>query len=224
MSLSQPKMVLFDLDGTLADTAPDLACAIDYMQEQLGLPKRGEAKVRRWIGNGIEKLVKRALSDDFDGEPETALYEKGFVLFKEFYAANACVKSQVYPGVMTAIDYLKTKDCKIGCVTNKRDVYTVKVLKTLGLYDEFGIVISGDTLSQKKPDPLPLLHAAEFFQVEAKHGLMIGDSVTDIKAAANAGMPMLYVSYGYNQGKDIRHLPVDAIVQSLSELPSLLEK
>lgn len=223
MSLRKPELVLFDLDGTLVDTAPDLAWAVDAMLREMGLPARGEDKVRGWVGNGIERLVKRALTDDFDGEPDPGLYERGFERFMGLYSENTCVKSQVYPGVFEAIDYLKLHDCKIACVTNKREQFTIRVLKTVGLYSEFGIVVSGDTLTHKKPDPRPLLHTVDFFNCLPQHALMIGDSVTDIRAAANAGLQMLYVTYGYNQGKSIQKLPVDASVDSLLELPELLQ-
>ena len=223
MLLRKPEMALFDLDGTLVDTAPDLAHAIDTMLLEMELPARGEERVRGWIGNGIERLVKRALTNDFYGEPEADVFERGLALFVDIYANNACVKSRIYPGVMDAIDWLKTKHCKLGCVTNKRGMFTAKVLDTLGLSEHFSIVISGDTLVKKKPDPLPLLHAADFLGVPATNGLMIGDSITDIIAANNAGFQMLYVTYGYNQGRDIRQLQLDAILDSLIELPAIFQ-
>ena len=224
MPLRKPAFALFDLDGTLVDTAPDLAWAVDAMLHALDMPARGETKVRSWIGNGVERLVKRALTDDFSAEPAQELYERGFPLFMQLYADNACVKSQIYPGVLEAITYLKQIDCKLACVTNKRDLFTRKVLETLELHKEFEITISGDTLAKKKPDPLPLLHCAEFFGLRPEDGLMIGDSSTDINAAKNAGLQMLYVTYGYNQGRNIEHLPINEIVDSLSELPTLLPR
>ena len=222
MALRKPEMVLLDVDGTLVDTAPDLAYAIDRMLQEIGLPVCGEKKVRAWIGSGIEQLVKRALTDDFTGKPENGLYEKAFPLFLDIYADNACKRSRIYNGVSEGLNYLKENDFKLGCVTNKRARFTNTLLKTLGIFDDFGIVISGDTLSKKKPDPMPLLHAARFFKVKPEAALMVGDSKTDVSAARAAGFQIIGVTYGYNLGEDIRRANPDAVVDSLAELPGLL--
>ncbi len=221
MALSKPDMVLFDLDGTLVDSVPDLAYSIDHMLEELGIPARGEQKIRDWVGNGLEKLVKRALTDDMDAEPDTNLFDQAYALFMKIYNDNACLDTQFYDGVKTGLDYLSRNKYKVGCVTNKREKFTHIILKELGIFDSFGIVISGDTLSRKKPDPLPLLHAAEFFQVKPENSLMIGDSTSDVKAARAAGFQILCVSYGYNHGRDIREAEPDMVIDSLAELPIL---
>lgn len=221
MALIKPDLVLFDLDGTLVDSVPDLAYSIDRMLERLGIPARGEQKVRDWVGNGLEKLVKRALTDDMDAEPEDALYDQAYALFMEIYNNNACRDTRFYDGVEIGLDYLSRNQYKIGCVTNKRENFTHIILKQLGIFDTFGIVIGGDTLSRKKPDPLPLLHAAEYFQVKPENSLMIGDSTSDVKAARAAGFQILCVSYGYNHGRDIREADPDMVVDSLAELPVL---
>lgn len=223
MSLTATEMVLLDVDGTLVDTVPDLACSVDSMLEQIGLPGRGENKIRNWVGNGIEKLVKRALTDDENGEPAEELFERAFPLFLEIYADNAARHSRIYPGVEDGLEYLKSKGYKLGCVTNKRTRFTEILLKSLGIYDDFAIVICGDTLPKRKPDPLPLLHAAEFFQVSPAVSLMVGDSVNDVGAARAAGFNILCVSYGYNRGMDIKTANPDVVVDSLAELPRYLE-
>jgi len=143
-------MVLLDLDGTLVDTVPDLAYSIDTMLMEMDLPAHGEEKIRTWVGSGIERLVKRALTDDFNGEPESTLYDKAFPLFLEIYGENTCKRSRFYNGVEYGLDYLKKNNFKLGCVTNKREQFAISLLITLGIIDDFGIVIGGDTLPEKK--------------------------------------------------------------------------
>jgi phosphoglycolate phosphatase len=139
MSLNTPEMVLFDLDGTLIDTVPDLAYSVDTMLQKIDLPKRGEEKIRTWVGDGVERLVKRALTNDFDAEPQAELFNKAFPLFLEIYADNVCQRSLFYDGVKEGIYYLRENNFKLGCVTNKREQFTHTLLKSLGLYDDFGI-------------------------------------------------------------------------------------
>lgn len=222
--LRKPEMVLIDVDGTLVDSVPDLAYCVDEMMKRLDMPTRGETKVREWVGNGVERLVRRALIDQLDGEPEQALFDKAYPIFLELYAENTSKRSKLYPGVKQGLDYLKQANYRLGCVTNKAAQFTEPLLKTLGVYDIFEIVVSGDTLPQKKPDPTPLLHVAEFFDVKPEKALMIGDSVSDVTAARAAGFQIVCMSYGYNHGIDIRDADPDAVIDSMSELPELLDK
>ena len=220
--LSAPQMVLIDLDGTLVDTAPDLALCVDLMMERLGMPKRGEAAARKWIGNGVARLVKRALVNSVDGEPDEALYEKAHAIFLDLYKENVCVKSRLYPGIKEGLAFLQASGLKIGCVTNKPEAFTIPLLKQLGIYDVFGIVVSGDTLPKKKPDPMPLLHAAEFFGVAPQSALLIGDSINDVQAARAAGYQVACVPYGYNHGHDIHDANPDVVIESLDQLKEVL--
>lgn len=222
MAFKKTEMVLFDLDGTLVDSAPDLAYSVDATLVELGLPACGEAKIRHWIGNEIERTLKRAMLDNMAGEPDADLFNKALPIFMEIYSNNAARKSRFYDGVLEGMDYLKKNDYKIGCITNKREKFTHILLKTLGVFDDFGIVISGDSLPKKKPDPLPLLHAVEHFNVRPEHALMVGDSLNDVNAARAAGFKILCVSYGYNHGRDIRAAKPDTVVDSLAELPALM--
>jgi len=222
MALQPVKMVLIDVDGTLVDSVPDLAYCVDEMMKQLGLPLRGEASVRNWVGNGVERLVRRALTNSLDGEPEDDLFARAYPVFLDLYADNTSKRSLLYPGVREGIDYLKASGYLLGCVTNKAAQFTEPLLKDLGIRDEFGIVVSGDTLPQKKPDPAPLLHAAAFFDVTPEEALMLGDSVSDVKAARAAGFQIICMSYGYNHGQDIRTAKPDAVIDSMAELPGLL--
>ena len=221
--LSTPQLVLIDLDGTMIDTVPDLAYAVDEMMTQLGLPKRGEKQVRPWVGNGIERLVKRSLLGQLEGEPEENLFDRAFPLFKNYYAQCNGQQSVLYPGVREGLNWLQTKNYPLACITNKAEQFTLPLLKKLKVHDDFRLIISGDTLPKKKPDPMPLLHAADFFKVSPHQALMIGDSINDVQAARAAGFQVMCVSYGYNHGEDIRTAHPDAVIDSFIELPQLLQ-
>ncbi|HEC85900.1 MAG: phosphoglycolate phosphatase [Candidatus Parabeggiatoa sp. nov. 2] len=222
--LPTPKLVLIDLDGTLIDTAPDLAYAIDGMMSQLDLPQRGVEKVRRWIGNGIERLVKRALLDNDEGEPDEELFQSGLHLFKVIYGQINGRLSTLYPGVREGLEWLSEQQYQLACITNKAEQFTTPLLKILELEHHFRLIISGDSLPKKKPDPLPLLHAAEFFKIEPHNALMLGDSINDVIAARAAGFQIICVSYGYNHGEDIRTANPAAVIDSLAQLPNFISE
>ena len=216
-------MVVLDLDGTLVDTVPDLAYSLDGMLQKMGMPDAGETKTREWVGNGIERLVKRALTNDFNEEPEASLFDKAFPIFISEYKQNACNHSRLYDGAKEGLDYLISNKFKLACVTNKHSQFTHTILEALDIQNAFGIVISGDTLPRKKPDPSPLLHAAEYFGVNASQALMVGDSINDVSAARAAGFQVLCVSYGYNLGQDIRLANPDLVVDSLAAFPDVFQ-
>jgi len=221
--LKKPAMVLIDVDGTLVDSVPDLAYCVDEMMKQLDMPVRGEGRVRHWVGNGVERLVRRALINQLDGEPEEALFQRAMPIFEALYAENTSKRSCLYAGVQEALDFLKTQDVHIGCVTNKAAQFTLPILRDLGISDYFEIVICGDTLEKKKPDPMPLLHAAKEMGVNPEQSLMLGDSMSDVKAARAAGFSIVCMSYGYNHGEDIRDYNPDAVVDSMAEIKSVVD-
>ncbi|MBK1695480.1 phosphoglycolate phosphatase [Chromatium weissei] len=218
----QPKMVLCDLDGTLVDSVPDLTFCVDAMMEQLGRPPCGEAAVRTWVGNGVERLVRRALTGRLDGEPDEADYAAAYPIFVALYAANTSTRSMLYPGVSEGLEFLRNAGYPLGCVTNKAAQFTEPLLQQMGIENYFELVISGDSLPRKKPDPMPLLHAARHFGVAPTDALMIGDSGTDVKAARAAGFRIICMRYGYNHGVDIREAQPDAVIDSLDELRELI--
>lgn len=220
--MQNPKLILIDLDGTLVDSVPDLALCVDEMMAGIGRPPHGEAKVRDWVGNGVERLVKRALVGQLEGEPDPAEFERAYPLFLELYARHNGERSRLYPGVREGLDMLAAGDGQLGCVTNKAAQFTEPLLEALGIRDYFSIVISGDTLPRKKPDPLPLLHAAEHFGIDPQDALMLGDSVSDVRAARAAGFGVVCVSYGYNHGRDIGEAGPDKVIDSFTELNNLL--
>jgi phosphoglycolate phosphatase len=218
MKIFQPKLVMIDVDGTLVDSVPDLAYCVDQMMIRLEMPIRGEERVRHWVGNGVPRLVERALTDELDGFPSQEAFDKAYPIFLDLYAQNSSVRSTLYEGVIEGLDYLKSKDCLLGCVTNKAEQFTLPLLKSLGIIDYFGIVISGDTLEKKKPDPLPLIHGANFFKINPKECLMLGDSVSDVKAARAAGFQIICMSYGYNHGNNIADENPDLVIDSMNQL------
>lgn len=218
----RPTMILIDLDGTLVDSVPDLAFCVDAMMARLGRPPHGEAKVRNWVGNGVERLVRRSLIGQLEGEPDEADFQLAYPLFLELYRDNTSQRSQLFPGIREGLDWLKAAGYRLGCVTNKAAQFTEPLLRDLGVRDYFEIVISGDTLPRSKPDPLPLLHAAAHFGAEPARALMIGDSISDVKAARAAGFTIFCMSYGYNHGQDIRDYHPDAVLDALTEVKGLL--
>ncbi|PLX49346.1 MAG: phosphoglycolate phosphatase [Desulfobulbaceae bacterium] len=218
----EKKLVVCDLDGTLVDSVPDLAFCVDEMLRRLDRPAVGEAKVRQWVGNGVERLVSRALIGAMDGEPDRELFQQALPLFLQLYAANTSKRSRLFAGVEEGLNLLVARGIHLACVTNKAERYTVALMKDLGLYDRFALVLSGDSLSEKKPSPLPLRHAAQHFNLAPPECLMVGDSITDIKAARAADFPVVCLSYGYNHGLDIRTAGPDAVIDSLAQLSALI--
>ena len=220
--LKKPEMILIDVDGTLVDSVPDLAYCVDEMMKAVGREPYGEEKVRDWVGNGVERLVRRALIGQLDGEPEDADFEQAYPVFLDLYAENTSKRSTLYPGVKEGLEFLKAAGYKLGCVTNKAEQFTTPLLQDLGIYDDFSIVVAGDTLPVKKPDPGPLLHAAKFFDVSPDRSMMLGDSISDVKAARAAGFQIICMSYGYNHGEDIRNYDPDEVIDSMVELKGLI--
>ena len=218
MKTFQPKLIMIDVDGTLVDSVPDLAYCIDEMMQKLGLQKWGETKVRHWVGNGIPKLVERALSGELEGRPIKEVFDIAYPIFLDLYEDNTAERSYLYDGVREGLDYLKSQGYQLGCVTNKSEQFTHPLLKVLGIFNDFKIIISGDTLAKRKPDPMPLLYCAEHFNLKPEECLMLGDSVSDVKAARAAGFDIICMSYGYNHGNDIADENPDLVIDSMSQL------
>lgn len=214
--------MLFDLDGTLVHSAPDLAVALNTMLHELGRPVHPEEQVAEWVGNGMVRLVKRGLTGHVDSEPEAELFERGLASFKRHYAANLAVRTRPYPGVVDVLDALSKKNFVLGCVTNKLETFTRRLLDQLDLTRYLRVVVGGDTVAMRKPHPLPLAHACTQAGVQTGEAVMVGDSAADIEAARAAGMPVIAVTYGYNQGRNVRELNPDLVVDSFAQLPQYL--
>ncbi|MEW5942972.1 MAG: phosphoglycolate phosphatase [Pseudomonadota bacterium] len=218
------KAVVIDLDGTLLDTARDLAEAASRMLRELGRPATEVETIKGYIGNGIARLVKRALTGSMDGEPDAALFERALPLYQKHYADVLTLHTNPYPGVKEGLEALRGAGFRLACITNKAEKFTLPLLKEMGLLDFFELVLSGDTLPKKKPDPLPLRHAAAHFGAKPEEVLLIGDSLNDVQAARAAGCPVFCVPYGYNRGKDVRELDPDAVIGNIAEALKLIEK
>jgi len=218
----KPELILIDLDGTLVDTVPDLAKAADAMMVDLGLAPRGETAVRAWIGNGVPKLVKRALTNSLDGEPDPDLFARAEAVFLKHYAADVCTLSRPYSGVMEGLEWMAEAGYTVGCITNKPEQFTTPILDTLDMTRRFSVIVCGDTLPVKKPDPGQLFYAAEQLGMLPDHCLMVGDSQNDVQAARAAGFMVACVPYGYNHGEDIHLSRPDAVIETLLDVRGIL--
>jgi phosphoglycolate phosphatase len=218
------KAVVIDLDGTLLNTAPDLAYAAELMMADLGRPCPSQETIATYIGNGVSRLVKRVLTGDMDAEPDAALFEKAIASYNTHYSANVSRYSRPFPGVVEGLQAFKAMGLHVACITNKAKVFTHPLLKDTGLFDYFELILSGDTLPKRKPDPLPLLHACEVFKVKPAELLLIGDSLNDTQAARAAGSPVFCVPYGYNRGRPVAELDLDAVVPSLADAAKMVTK
>jgi len=213
--------IAFDLDGTLLDTLPDIAEAADRMLSDLGRPAAGEQVVRRYIGNGIPRLTKRLLTGQLDGEPPQDLYAQALPLFEAHYQQTLTRRSVPFPGVVDGLRAFRAAGLKLACVTNKAAAFTEPLLASTGLSGYFDLVVSGDSLPRKKPDPAPLLYCAQQLGVAPRRLLVVGDSVNDVQAAHAAGCPVFCVPYGYLD-RPVRDLDCDAIVGDLVEAYKLI--
>ncbi|MHB0889198.1 phosphoglycolate phosphatase [Acidithiobacillus sp.] len=214
------RVVLIDLDGTLVDTAPDLAAAANYVLRSLGREPAAMPTIRGFIGNGVRELMRRALT--ITAEPSQAELDAAMQGFSAYYGEHLLDHSQVYPGVRETLDALRVQGRELVCITNKAGVFTEPLLERLGLRGYFSLVLSGDSLPRKKPDPLPLLHAAAHFQQAVADCLLVGDSGNDTRAARAAGMPVACVSYGYNGDEPVHCLRPDAVLDNMLELLNIL--
>jgi phosphoglycolate phosphatase len=212
------RAVLFDLDGTLVDSAPGLAAAVNDTLTALNLPPVDLVQIRLWIGNGMPRLLKRALTHDQTAEPEAALYARAWPLFLAAYDRHLDAGSVLYPGAAAILARLAARGIALGCVTNKLARFTHPILRHLGIADYFRVVVGGDTLTARKPDPTPVLHALRQLDATPGEALLVGDSATDVQAGRAAGCLVICVGYGYNHGLDLHRLGAAAIIDTLSDV------
>jgi phosphoglycolate phosphatase len=216
-----PQALLFDLDGTLIDSVPDLAAAIDQMLVQLGRPVAGQPLVAEWVGNGADMLVRRALCDGNDMRAQAldaAEVAAARALFDPFYLEHLNDATGVYPGVEKTLTILAVLGIRMALVTNKPRVFTDVLLDALGWRPYFDAVVCGDDLPQRKPDPAQILHACELMAVEPQQAIMVGDSRNDMYAGKAAGCMTVAVPYGYNHGENIATCQPNLIIHSLADL------
>ncbi len=218
---NDPALVLFDLDGTLVDSVPDLAVAVDLMLETLDLAPAGVERVRDWVGNGAPTLVRRALHGELDVSAAAfapGQFEEAYALFLQFYGESTATLSVLYPGVSECLKGLRARGISLGIATNKPMRFTTEMLQGLGIDSYFQVVIGGDSLPTCKPDPAMLLSAIEQCGAMPVTTLMVGDSSNDIRAARAAGCKVVAVPYGYNHGEPIEASAPDLIVERLDAL------
>ncbi len=220
MNFSNKEVILFDLDGTLIDSAPDLAVAVNHMLHTLKCETFSEDIIRYWVGNGAQILVKRALSgqSEIDENLDPVLFEKALEIFLNFYAQNLAVTTVTYPNVPATLKALKEAGYRLAVVTNKPFDFVAPILKGLNLDGLFELHLGGDSLPQKKPDPAPLLHVCEQLNVTVAQCVMVGDSKNDILAANAAKMQSIGVTYGYNYGEDIGSYNPDIVVDDFADI------
>lgn len=224
-------LVAFDLDGTLIDSVPDLALAVDAALADLDLPAAGEARVRDWVGNGSLVLMERALKnapplravpgaspDGASQAVDTTLLERAHAAFLAHYGRDPGAHTRLYPGVRECLDALRERGLPLALVTNKPQAFIAPLLEGLGLAEHFALCLGGDSLPEKKPHPAPLLHVASHFDLAPSRCLMVGDSRHDIAAGRAAGFRTLAVPYGYNHGEPVQASGPDGMVESLAEL------
>ena len=216
--LQGKRLIAFDLDGTLIDSVPDLAAAVARTLTELELPVPDEAKVRDWVGNGAPALVERALTWALQTAPEPGFQERAFNAFMANYGAAANTLTTLYPGVHEALQALHQQGLTLVLITNKPERFIKPILEHFSLLEFFTLWIGGDSLAEKKPDPLPLLHAAKMCQILPAECIMVGDSRHDIAAGKAAGFATLALPYGYNHGEPIELSQPDLVLSSLAEL------
>jgi phosphoglycolate phosphatase len=210
--------ITFDLDGTLVDSAEDLRAALNKLLGELSLRPIEANEIKGMIGDGVLKLVERALVAT-NGDPE----QRDFLLprFLALYQANPAALTRCYPGVLETLDALRRKGFRLAVVTNKPVFATKKILEALSLAEFFPVVVGGDSLPQRKPDPAQLLEAAQQLGVNVDQTLMVGDNIHDVEAAHAAGMRCIAVTYGYHH-RPPSEFNADRLIGRFDELPSLV--
>lgn len=213
------KLVLFDLDGTLVDSAFDIAEAVNRTRQDWKLPRVDESIVRGWIGDGAHALVECAFGAEAGGAGiDIAEVMPGFMVH---YGDCLLLHARVYPGVPEALAALHAQGVQTALCTNKPERFLVPLLEEMGVAQYFEAMVGGDTLPERKPHPLPLLHLAAQFGVAIDDCLMVGDSSADFEAAQAAQMDLVLVGYGYARGFDVHTAGARAVVDDMRELLAL---
>ncbi len=210
------RAALLDLDGTLVDSIPDLAQAANAMRLKLGLPQLHQELIAQFVGKGIDNLVRRAMTG---GDDEATVTDDDFNTARQYfidaYHQVNGDRATVFEGVIDGLKTMRADGIRLAVVTNKPGVFTEQLLIQTGLRSFFDAVVSGDTCPTRKPDPGPVLHACSLLETPPQDCIFIGDSINDAQAAQSAGLPVLIVPYGYNEGNSVQNLKVNDIVESI---------
>ena len=221
--LKKPEWLCFDLDGTLVDSAPDIAAAMNYALKAMGLMPATVAEVRNFIGDGAYVLLQRGLRHAGLEQPSEEEMSQAKQYFDQAYAEGIAAESICYPDCESVLASFSEQAIALALVTNKPRQFVPPLLQRLGLSDYFPVLLCGDDLAQKKPHPAPIQAAVAQMQKEVSSGYMIGDSVTDMEAAWRAGAGAIYMSYGYNRGISVEQFnPIR--LNGLAQLLDLFER
>ena len=215
-------LVMFDLDGTLVETAPEIADAVNDLLREIGLPTVGDDLVKDWIGHGTRELMTHAYAHaaqiDIQTVRRAGTMDKLMPRFAPYYERRCGTRSRLYPDVLEALRSLREHQVRLAVVTNKEGRYTMPILMAQNIRHFFDLVVSGDTLSAKKPDPLPVQHCLDTFHVEPERALFVGDSQIDVQAARAAGVRVWAVPYGYNMGQAVADSHPDRLIPTMAAL------
>jgi len=215
-------LILFDLDGTLVETAPEIADAVNDTLARFGLPAVTQQQVNDWIGHGTRELLIQALAFTGQTSTEAVRHADSFKLieheFGQHYQARCGTRSRLYPHVRETLQALRAAGVKLAVVTNKEARYTQVVLDAHQMTPLFDRVVSGDTLAVKKPDPTAVADCLQRFGVARERALFVGDSSIDVATARNAGVAVWALPYGYNMGEPIEACGPDRVIPDFSAL------
>ena len=220
MTIQNKKLFIFDLDGTLVDTAPDFKNSINYMLNELNESEVSLEEIRNWVGYGARELIRRTVVDKNIPHNEQRI-EEMLKIFLLHYTHNIDDDSVLFNNVRNVLEFLKNNGIKLAVCTNKMERLSNILLEKLNVLHMFDYLVGGDSLRKSKPDPFPLLNICEKLNTEISDSIMIGDSVTDLNAGKGAGMPVVLVSYGYTDNKDIYN-EADLVINDFSQLKELV--
>ena len=209
------RAAIVDLDGTMVDTADDFTASLNGMLAQFDAEETSREEVMDYVGKGSEHLIQSVLKARFTPDEAHARFDDALAIYQTEYAKINGRHTRLYPEVAAGLEALRAAGIRLACVTNKPHRFAVELLEQYGLIDRFGIVLGGDSVARKKPDPLPMLAACDALGVAPDAAVAIGDSENDALAGRAAGMATLTVPYGYNHGKAIQTINSDGIVDSL---------
>lgn len=216
--------ICIDLDGTLLDTAPDLAAASNATLVDLGRPVLDAAKVASFVGKGADVLIRRCLDATGGGADDADLFARARERWHEHYEAVNGLHSCLFPGVSEGLVALSRAGVALACITNKPGVFVPPLLARFDLADRFAFWIAGDTVATRKPHPGQLLEAARRFDLAPAEVAMLGDSANDAQAARAAGMRVYLLPYGYNEGQPVSAVDSDGVVESIAAFAQALAR
>lgn len=220
-----PKALLFDLDGTLANTIPQLAIAASKSAVAIGLNPPSVETTKGFVGNGVNMLLARVIAGRFDVElkdVDPSLLKRARDVFNVEYTKGLDKDYNLYEGVKEGLEYFKSRGIKLAVVTNKPQMFALPLLSYMGIKDYFDFILGGEVIPERKPNPTPLYYVLDKLQVSKDDAVMVGDSNNDIEAGNNANMTTVFFSYGYNR-KDPKELKFDYGFASFNELTSLIK-